>query len=173
MITRFQLLRNIGKFDSVNEGSILELKKLALIYGENGRGKTTIAAILRSLSQGDPLPIEERHRLSADNPPHIVVGCDDGQADLMFKHGVWNRILPNIVVFDDEFVNRNVYSGLTVELDQRQNLHELILGGEGVKHNQDLQGLVTKIEEHNGALRLKGASIPESERHGFPPRVIL
>jgi hypothetical protein len=32
---------------------------------ENGRGKTTLAAILRSLGSGDPLPISERHRLAA------------------------------------------------------------------------------------------------------------
>ena len=31
-----------------------------LIYGENGRGKTTLAAVFRSLATGDPLPIIER-----------------------------------------------------------------------------------------------------------------
>ena len=49
MISRLQLLRNIGSFDSVAEGANIPLARLTLIYAENGRGKTTLAAILRSL----------------------------------------------------------------------------------------------------------------------------
>ena len=64
-VERFQLLRNVGQFDSVNAGAQIALTRLTLIYAENGRGKTTLAAILRSLSTGDPVLIEERHRLGA------------------------------------------------------------------------------------------------------------
>ncbi len=41
MLSRIQLIRNIGQFDSVNGGAAIALTKLALIYAENGRGKTT------------------------------------------------------------------------------------------------------------------------------------
>jgi wobble nucleotide-excising tRNase len=67
MIHKLQLLRNIGQFESVSTS--LALTKLTLVYAENGRGKTTLAAILRSLGTGDPIPIVERRRLSATNPP--------------------------------------------------------------------------------------------------------
>ena len=43
------LVRNIGQFDSVSSGNQILLSPLSLIYAENGRGKTTLAAILRSL----------------------------------------------------------------------------------------------------------------------------
>jgi hypothetical protein len=33
-----------------------------------------------------------------------------------------------MVVFDDTFVDQNVYSGLVVGAEHRQRLHELILG---------------------------------------------
>jgi wobble nucleotide-excising tRNase len=49
-LERIQLLRNVGQFDSVDAGARLPLSKLTLFYAENGRGKTTLAAILRSLS---------------------------------------------------------------------------------------------------------------------------
>lgn len=52
-IDRFQLLRNVGQFDSVNGGANLALMRLTLIYAENGRGKTTLAAILRSAASGN------------------------------------------------------------------------------------------------------------------------
>jgi hypothetical protein len=73
MIDRIQLIRNIGQFDSVSSGSQIPLKKLTLVYAENGRGKTTLAAVLRSLGSGDPVPIIERQRLAAANPPHVVL----------------------------------------------------------------------------------------------------
>ncbi len=49
MINRVQLLRNVGQFDSVNAGAAIPLTRYILIYAENGRGKTTLTAILRSL----------------------------------------------------------------------------------------------------------------------------
>jgi wobble nucleotide-excising tRNase len=70
---RLPLLRNIGQFDSVNAGAQLPLTKLSLIYGENGRGKTTLATILRSLNSGDPTLINERQRLGSQNTPHVVL----------------------------------------------------------------------------------------------------
>ena len=60
MINTIQLLRNVGLFDSVNGAANFTLARLTLAYAENGRGKTTFAAILRSLATGDPLPIAER-----------------------------------------------------------------------------------------------------------------
>jgi hypothetical protein len=51
MIDRIQLIRNIGQFDSVSARGQIPLKKLTLVYAENGRGKTTVAAVLRSLGR--------------------------------------------------------------------------------------------------------------------------
>jgi len=69
MITRIQLIRNVGQFDSVAPAPNLQLAPLTLVYAENGRGKTTLAAILRSLGSGEALPITERRRLGAAISP--------------------------------------------------------------------------------------------------------
>lgn len=164
MINAIQLLRNIGLFDSVNGGANIPLARLTLVYAENGRGKTTLAAIMRSLATGDPIPIAERRRLSAQHPPHVVVDCSGGPPSAMFQNGAWNRTLPNMVSFDDQFVDQNIYSGLTVASEHRQNLHELIIGSQGVSLNQRLQQLVGRVEAHNTALRIKAAAIPANER---------
>jgi len=58
VITRLQLLRNVGMFDNVSAPATLDLKRLTLVYAENGRGKTTLAAILRSLGTGEALPVD-------------------------------------------------------------------------------------------------------------------
>lgn len=164
MINRLQLLRNVGSFDSVNSGASIPLNRLTLVYAENGRGKTTLAAILRSLATGNSIPIAERRRLAAQHPPHVVLDCSGGPPEAMFHNNAWNRTLPNMAVFDDVFVDQNVYSGLAVEPEHRQNLHELILGAQGVTLNQRLQQLVTEVEGHNTALRTKAAAVPAAER---------
>jgi wobble nucleotide-excising tRNase len=159
MINRLQLIRNIGKFDSVNAAAAISLGRLTLIYAENGRGKTTLSAVLRSLATGDPIPIAERRRLTAQHPPHVVLDCDGGPSEAIFQNNAWNRTLPNLAVFDDVFVDANVYSGLVVGPDHRQNLHELILGAQGIALNDQLQQLIGRIEAHNAALRTKAAAI--------------
>jgi wobble nucleotide-excising tRNase len=167
MIKRLQLLRNVGLFDSVDEGANIALAPLTLIYAENGRGKSTLAAVLRSLATGDPIPIGERRRLSAAHPPHVVLDCDGGAAPAMFQNNAWNRTVPNMAVFDDVFVDQNVYSGLAVGAEHRQKLHELILGAQGVVLTRQLQQIIERIEGHNSELRIKGAAIPERLRGGL------
>jgi len=119
LIVRIRLLRNVGTFDSVTAGAAIAFSCLTVIYAENGRGKTTLADVLRSLATGDPLPISERRRLAAQHPPHIIVECNDAPQP-MFQDGGWTRTLPEMVVFDDVFVDDNVFSGLAVASNHRQ-----------------------------------------------------
>jgi len=160
MIVCIRLLRNIGQFDSVSAGATIPLARLTLVYSENGRGKTTLAAVLRSLATGDPVPIAERRRLAAQHPPHVVVECSGGPPAAIFENNAWNRTLPRLVVFDDVFIDENVHSGLTVQAHHRQNLHELILGAQAVALSRGLQELVAGIETHNRELRVKKRAIP-------------
>jgi len=159
MIERIQLLRNIGQFDNVTPPPFTHF---TLIYGENGRGKTTLATVLRSLATDDQALITERHRLGSQHSPHIVISHTAGQS--VFQNGVWTQTLPQIAIFDDAFVSANVCSGIELQSTHRQNLHELILGAQGVALNDALQGHIRRIEEHNTALRDLGEVIPANAR---------
>jgi len=166
MLNNFSLIRNIGKFDSVDAGAHLNLNKLALIYAENGRGKTTLASILRSLGSKQPLPIIERTRLGGQGSPHVVIRNNNSNSAI-FQNDVWNNIDVDIVVFDDHFVSDNIYSGVEVDTEHRQNLHELIIGAEGILLNTNLQQIIERVELHNQALREKSDRITAAMRHGF------
>jgi wobble nucleotide-excising tRNase len=167
MINRLQLLRNVGQFDSVSSAANIPLTRLTLIYSENGRGKTTLAAVLRSLATGDALPITERRRLAAQHPPHVILDCCGGPPPAIFDNNAWNRTLADLVVFDDVFIDQNVCSGLTVQAHHRQNLHELILGAQAVALSTQVQQLVARIEEHNRELRARETAIPAADRGQF------
>jgi|CXWL01.1.fsa_nt_gi wobble nucleotide-excising tRNase len=163
MITKIKLLRNIGQFDSVTAGAQIPFNRLVVVYAENGRGKTTLTATIRSLATGDPLPLSERHRLSAQHPPHAIIDCAGGPPLAIFDNGAWNRTLGNIAIFDDAFVDENIYSGLNVAPEHRQNLHEIVLGAPGVTLQRNLDQLVAKIETHNAELRTRQAAIAAGE----------
>ena len=167
MIRKLKLLRNIGQFDSVNTGACIDLNRLVLIYAENGRGKTTLGAILRSLASGDPTPIIERHRLASPHQPHVVLDCDGVSQPIVFQNSRWNDTLPEVALYDDVFVDENIHSGLAVNATHRRNLHSLVLGSQGVELIRRLESLVSRIEKHNRALREKDAVIPHSVRNGL------
>ena len=167
MIGKIKLLRNIGTFASDNAAASVDFNRLVLVYGENGRGKTTLTAALRSLSTGNPMPIDERQRLGSQHTPHIVLECEGIPSHVIFENGEWNRTLPNLRIFDDVFVDENVYSGLDVGSQHRQNLHELILGEQGVKLNRHLQILISQRKQHNVDLDNKSKAIPEKAHRGL------
>ncbi|MFT9347601.1 MAG: AAA family ATPase [Gluconobacter japonicus] len=163
MLERFQLLKNIGQFDHAAAGAQFpSLTRLSLVYGENGRGKTTLAAILKSASTGDTAGVMERQRLASPNQPEVVLTV--GGANRTFQNGAWNVVSPEVVVFDDAFVAANVCSGIAVEAGHRQNLHELILGAQGVSLNATLRRHVARIEDHNKTIRQLENAIPAATR---------
>jgi hypothetical protein len=162
-VRAFNLLRNVGKFDNVAAGAQLLFSRLTVIYAENARGKTTLAAILRSLATGRAELITERARLGAQHPPHVVVDTGLGPPAI-FQNRAWSRTAPDIVIFDDIFVAENVCSGMQVGATHRQNLHELIVGAQGIALAQALQVEVDKIEIHNASLRDREIAIPAGAR---------
>lgn len=167
MISDIRLLKNIGTFDSKSVGQSIALNKLTLLYAENGRGKTTLAAVLRSLATGNPQPIEERWRFESDHSPHVVLHSLDQPSGLVFQNGSWNKTLPDLKIFDDTFVDENVHSGLDVEALHRQNLHDFILGDQGVALSRRIQELGNCIAQHTSSLKEKSHSIPQHVRGGL------
>lgn len=164
LINRIQFLQSIGRFNSEAPGEKAELKKVTLVYADNGQGKTTLSAVLRSLASNDPLPIQERRRLGSEHPPQVVLKCQDVPNCVMFNNDAWNNNLENLKIFDDRFIDENVYSGLDVASSHRQNLHQLILGEQGVGLNSKLQNLVCQIRNHNENLRSYDERIPIQKR---------
>jgi wobble nucleotide-excising tRNase len=164
MLRNFNLLRNIGQFDNVSAGAQLNLDQFNVVYAENGRGKTTLAAILRSLKTGNPNVVVERRRLQATQPPEVVIETTITPRPVRFSNGQWTSTLDQIEVFDDDFISKNVYSGLNVDAGHRSSLHELILGAQGVALNNTFQTHVGEIEDHNAQIRQKEAAIPNQIR---------
>lgn len=166
MLRKIKFLQSICQFDEFDWDRAMpstEFAKLTLIYAENGRGKTTLAAVLRSLTTGESLPIAERARLGATKQPKAILECVDDATDTEFKaiyrDAGWNQVLKGIKIFDDAFIDENVYSGLNVDSSHRQHLHDLILGEHGVNLARNLDEIGERINQHNKALHETSAVI--------------
>ena len=154
MIKNIRLLRSIGRFHHVDAGKDIDLKRLTLCYADNTRGKTTLTAVFRSLALNDPSPIVERKRFGVSEEPHVVIMTENSLKAICFEDNSWKGPLPRLVVFDDTFVEENVYSGLTVSPRQRQHLHDLILGPQAVQLQKELDQAVEEIESLNSEIRV-------------------
>lgn len=167
MIKNFRLIENVGRFQNVTAGKGVELGKLTLIYGDNGMGKTTLAEVLRSVAEGDASIINARKRLDSVGNPHIILELDGEPGKVIFQGGCWSNPVKPLVIFDDAFVEKNVYSGLEVDRSQRQNLHALTLGEKGIELDRRHRELFERNEQHNSALREKESATPAAHRGGL------
>ena len=166
MVRALSLIQNVGKFDNVNAGAALPFAKMTVIYAENARGKSTLAAVMRSLASNSPDLITERRRIGSQHPPRVVIDLDGG-APAVFQNAVWSRNQPDISVFDDVFVAENICSGIEVESRHRQKLHELVIGAPGVALNRSVKTYVDQIEVHIKDVRDRADAIPARVRQGL------
>lgn len=164
MIRRIKLLRNVGVF--ANATASCELNHLVLVYAENAHGKTTLAEILRSLDSDDHSTITKKQSFGAQQEPHVILECDD-LPTVMFQDGHWPDKRPLVKVFDESFVTDNVYSGLDIGPKHRQNLHDFVLGRQGVTLSLNRKKLAQGIEQCNKDMGIAEDAVPDSRRGGL------
>ena len=141
---------------------------MSLLYGENCYGKSTLCDILRSLAENNPAYITERATVpSAGGGQNVQVGItlpgEIKETTLTFDQGVWRPGLPSSVrfeVFDTEFIHRNVFTGLSIERQNHENITRFVLGDTGVKRAQ-------RIAEINSELRGVNKSLRDTEAREF------
>ena len=130
MLDRIAEVKGVGLLHDAN-GKPHTCHKATLIYADNGRGKTTLASILRSVSTGNSALVNERKTIDGTLSPKVVLHFEHGHK-VEFEKGSWSEQRPELVVFDADFVERNVHSGGTVNTSHRKNLLEFALGESAV-----------------------------------------
>ena len=131
MIESIKCIKNLGPFKSVRD---VKLAQTTLIFAENGRGKTMLSEMFRSLATDKPDLVAGRARVGDDGgEPLIVLGQTGDSKVLRWEEGVWHDDKLKIAVFNDGFVDANVCSGLEVDPSHLQGLHSVAVGEEGVR----------------------------------------
>ena len=154
MIKKFIQIRNVGRFRNYSSRGDVTFRKLTLVFAENGRGKTTLCAIFRSLQTGQPEFILERKTLGTDGAP-IVKMRIDGEIFTFSDEAVWSNTYSDILIFDPDFVHRNVYAGDYVGHEHKKNLYRVIVGEEGAKLAEKIDRLDSEIRDISADIRDK------------------
>jgi wobble nucleotide-excising tRNase len=152
MLRKIIAIKSVGRFAGYAASGDVELKRYSLIFAENGRGKTTLCAILRSLQLDDGAHVIGRTTLGSTDAPAIAILLESGVVS--FKDGSWTASLPEIAIFDATFVAENVHSGDVVDISHRRSLYSVIVGKRGVE-------LANQIDELDGEARQKNVDIRE------------
>ncbi len=133
MLERFESVNKVGLFDNYSHFPGCDLGEVTLIYGENGVGKSTLAAILDSLRERNAGEMIRRRSLPGDVAPTVAVSLS-GKV-YTFDGRAWDDQPPydTLDVFYPGFVTRNVHAATAVDSDHRRNLCELVLGRKAVE----------------------------------------
>lgn len=139
MLKHIQDIKAIGPFLDDHPANV-QFEPLTFIYGENCYGKTTLCDIFRSLDENSPEYLTIRE--SVPNPDghrqHVQLGLvapgASAETPFIFDGNAWNPTLPagtRLLVFDTDFIHRNVFTGQVIERRNRENLTNFILGDAG------------------------------------------
>lgn len=163
MIQKIISAKNIGRFKNYAASGDVAFRRYTLIFAENGRGKTTFCAILRSLSRSAPALILGRKTLGSPDPPEAQLLLSNGNAT--FRNGAWSAAYPDIAIFDGTYITENVFAGDVVDTEHRRNLYRVIIGTQGVTLAGRVNVLDNEIRNKNNEIRDLRAQI---QRHLAP-----
>ena len=137
MLKRISDIQGIGLLHQASCKSH-SCEKATLIYADNGRGKSTLATVLRSVSTGDASLVIHRKTIDGTLPPKVNLQFDSGHK-VWFDSGAWSEQRSEVLVFDADFIENNVHSGGSVNTAHRRNLLEFALGEAAVAARTDVE----------------------------------
>jgi wobble nucleotide-excising tRNase len=159
MISKIVKLLGVGTLHEPLPNGPISLGKRTIIFGENGCGKSTFVAVLRSLSQGTGEALRGRGTIGGEHEPSAEFLL--GRKIHSFAKGNWDFAHEAISIFDAEFVSENVYAGSTIETNHRKNLFYFALGVAGVKLAKTIDKLTLVIADDGKEEKLAAAALQQ------------
>jgi wobble nucleotide-excising tRNase len=160
MIKRINNINNVGAFRDFPNGGSIQFEKLTFIYGLNTKGKTTLTDILTSLKENEPSLITTRKSIPAvDSRQGVQLSLrpdpTSNEVQSIFSNDSWTQVNSNetLNIFGSDFIHRNLFTGLSIERQNKENFTRFVLGQQGVQ-------LATQVADDKRLLRQKRAALP-------------
>lgn len=169
VLERILLIENTGNYCRVQAGQIV-FSDVNIIYGENRNGKSTLCDIFYSLCLDEPRLIIDRKSIIPQREPaqvtqKIKIKFSGKREPVEFLNNTWTSKIPEcsvLHVFDQNFIHRNVMTGMSYSRENSTNISSFILGENSEKFvvlelkNQKIRddkkalGVITsKFNSHN------------------------
>jgi wobble nucleotide-excising tRNase len=135
MLERILLIENTGNYCRVQAGQIA-FSDVNIIYGENRNGKSTLCDIFYSLCLDEPRLITDRKSIIQQREPaqvtqNIKIKFSGKREPVEFLNNAWTSKIPEcsvLHVFDQNFIHRNVMTGMSYSRENSTNISSFILG---------------------------------------------
>lgn len=165
MINKILSIQNIGHFVDYNFSASKdnwngELKKINIIYAPNGSGKTTFATILKSLKESSLTLSKFKHTFNSDESAYLKFIVNNNSI-VEYKDESWSSFLPEIEVFDINFIEDYLFMGSVAKANNKTNLFKLILGEKGIEFRTRIKKLLRELKKIKTARPKKGET-PET-----------
>ena len=147
MLERIAEIKGVGLLHDAN-GKLHTCKKATFIYADNGRGKSTLASVMRSVSTNAAALISNRKTIDGTIAPQVVLQFGSGHK-VTFNGAGWSEHRPDVIVFDSDFIEQNVHSGGSVTTGQRKNLLDFALGDAAVNARRDVETATASAKSAN------------------------
>jgi wobble nucleotide-excising tRNase len=157
VIKRILKIQNVGLFQNIP--TPLALGKVTAVYAENGRGKSTLATILRSSATNDGTLLASRQTIDKQSEPQAVDILWESGQHRKFENGAWTGASHVLKIFDATFVDQNVYSGSEVKAEHRQALLDFALGDDAVAAKREVDRLTEEIREVTASITAKNKEL--------------
>lgn len=165
MLEKVISIDNVGIFKK-GAPKAVALEKIALVYADNARGKSTLSSLLLACAGAEAKDVVGRKTLGAAGPQKVVLRFNpangSGAFNAEFDGVTWNASRPHLHVFNQAFVDRNVFASTGVLPEHREALMTLALGDAAVTERTNFEQQSTAQRECAGRV-----SAAEGALQGF------
>lgn len=118
--------------------------KLNLIYGRNGSGKSTLSKLFNFINENNKAAIEALKPLESDGAPALSLRIGGAKVTLNSLQTPFN-----FQVFNQEFIDSNLYIPNAKDRSQLTNYYDFSLGKVSVLKEQEINTLKVEIDAIN------------------------
>lgn len=134
MLEKVICIDNVGVIKKGTKQNAVNFEKVTLIYADNARGKSTLSSLFLACSSANVEDVVSRKTVGSASQQKVVLRFNSQNIafNSEFDGVEWKGEKPNLHVFNQEFVERNVFASTGVLPEQREALLTLALGDAAV-----------------------------------------
>jgi len=142
MIKRIRKINQVGSFCKSNSTGTFNFDKVTIFHGRNTYGKSTLTDIFNSISENEPSYITNRKSIpdSIEKQKVELTYLKTGKEENLNFDTSWSNseLKGRLLVFDSNFIHKNLISGIEVTRGNKESFTDFILGEEGVVLSQTI-----------------------------------
>lgn len=165
MLSKIIEVKNLGKFTDSTACATAQFSKWSIVFGDNGRGKSTLTAMLKSIDEGNANHMLARQTLGQPDRPlakllFALPAATPPNPIATFDGQEWDKQPQPILVFDQGFIDDNVFIGGKVDYAQKLGLYEVFVGKQTgnlvektAEKDEQIRRLNTKVGDAQNSIR--------------------